>query len=120
MIDKPSSQFAQLQELARRLQELDVNDPDLASKVIALKGRATRAMNTPVGNPDIKSARGKAIANRQAAAEEFKRKVRPHIEAAKASGRTSLSEIAKYLNDNNVASPAGSRWLPATVARAMQ
>lgn len=117
MTEKPKSRFAQLQALAQQVLELDVNDPSLASKVVALKGRATRALNTPVGNPRIGDAIKKGVASRQKTAAAFKVMVQPHIAAARGAGAVSLRDIAKYLNDNQVLSPRGTQWSASTVSR---
>lgn len=120
MSHKPQSQFAQLQDLAQYLLSLDSNDPALAAKIVALKGRATRALKTKVGNPDIKDAIKLSVEARRRKAEAFKVAAQPHVAAAKAAGAVSLREIAQYLNDNQVRSPRGNQWSASTVSRILQ
>src|ERR1700740_3342532 len=105
MSEKPAHQYSLLQDVARRLLELDSSDPELKNKVVSLKGKATRALNAPYGNPNIKEARKLAIAARQNTSKAFKEQVMPHIAAARTAGYTSLNAIARYLNENKVPSP---------------
>lgn len=66
----------------------------------------------------VLGAHGKVLAeqNREAAIKHAEH-VMPHIEAARASGATTLQAIASYLNENSVQTALGGQWHPMTVRR---
>lgn len=61
--------------------------------------------------------RQRSIATRQARAADRKADVLPYVEQAKAAGKTSLRDIAGYLNQLGITTPRGMEWQAASVRR---
>lgn len=77
-----------------------------------------------LGNPNIKNVKGgdiananaKRVANSQAFAQRFARR----IEEAKANGCTSLNCISRWLNANDFKTRRGGTWTPTAVSRVLK
>lgn len=62
--------------------------------------------------------RQKAVQARKARADDHARDIAPFIEQARASGASSLGQLAAYLNQHGVMTPTGKgRWSPVQVSR---
>jgi DNA invertase Pin-like site-specific DNA recombinase len=87
--------------------------------LIAAKARGTK-LGGDRGGRASPEARAKGVATRQKHAADRARIVAPHIEAARASGATSLRQVAAYLEENGIRTATGkSTWTPKAVADCM-
>jgi DNA invertase Pin-like site-specific DNA recombinase len=81
---------------------------------------AAKARGQALGNPRLEEARAVANARHKAGADTFADAIKPAIREAKASGATSLREIAAALNGRGVATARGGRWEAQTVANVLR
>lgn len=63
------------------------------------------------------SGRERSILARKANAADRRALLMPHVDAARATGATSLQGIADYLNARHIKTARGGVWFPASVAR---
>ena len=61
--------------------------------------------------------RQRSMATRVAGAADRRAAIMPHVEAARAQGRTTLQGIADYLNSLHITTARGGSWHPASVRR---
>lgn len=69
------------------------------------------------GTPPTDAARSASLETRRANASGRRARVLPYIEQAKGLGITSCQALAKFLNDQRVASRSGRQWTAASVRR---
>jgi DNA invertase Pin-like site-specific DNA recombinase len=86
---------------------------------------ARKARGQALGTPrDLSSYQPAAsvtgVEVRQEQSRRRARDIAPMIEEARAAGRTSLRQIAAYLNDEGATTPRGSQWTAAAVQRAVK
>ena len=74
-----------------------------------------REKGIKLGNPSLKEARLKAVEKRKLQGKETADRVMPMIEMIRQSGITSLSGIARKLNELNFQSARGGIWYASTV-----
>lgn len=68
-----------------------------------------------LGNPNLKEARLKAVEKRKSQGKETAERVMPMIEMIRQTGITSLSGIARKLNELNFPTSKGGKWFPSTI-----
>lgn len=86
----------------------------------ALAASKARGKQLGLANPlrtDRTAVSDKGVACRQVKAENFADNVRPIIDQIKASGVSTLQNIATALNARGIKSPRGGQWYPASVER---
>ena len=74
-----------------------------------------REKGIKLGNPSLKEARLKAVEKRKLQGKETADRVMPMIEMIRQSGITSLSGIARKLNELNYPTSKGGKWFPSTI-----
>ena len=74
-----------------------------------------REKGIKLGNPSLKEARLKAVEKRKLQGKETADRVMPMIEMIRQSGITSLSGLARKLNELNYPTSKGGKWFPSTI-----
>lgn len=78
---------------------------------------AAKARGVKLGSPKIEKARQSALRSVRTSADKFAANVQPVIEQIRASGLTTLRQIADALNARGVKTRRGAEWTAAAVAR---
>lgn len=78
---------------------------------------AAKARGVKLGNPELAKARRKAHATLRKSSETFAANVLPVIDQIRATGLTSLRQIAGALNARGIKTRRGAEWTAASVSR---
>lgn len=80
---------------------------------------ALKAKGVKLGNPNPAASLAKSAQTRSRMAVQGRENVRPIIDAIRASGLSTLREIASALNARGIKTARGGEWHPTSVARVM-
>ena len=81
---------------------------------------AAKTKGVKLGNPQIESARARAVASLRSEADRAARNVLPIITEIKKSGACTLRAIAEALNARGVSTPRGGRWHATSVRNVLR
>lgn len=114
------SRLRRLEDLARDVRDLDLDNPDLIDQLQTLKARARYAMTTEVITPARRAeitthARAVAAEKRQQIGKESADRYMPFIRDAMKRGADSYSAIARELDRVGVRPPRTDTWNASSV-----
>lgn len=121
-VDMPDADraFLQMTAVFAELEARRISERTKAA-LAAAKARGTKlGWSHPDRLRDQREASLRGAAANRAAARQFAANVGPVVDSIRATGATTLKDIARALNARGIATPRGGNWHPSTVSRLLE